>query len=281
MGKAFCILAAKHALTHHLQAGTGLAGVILPFLMQSLLDKYGHRTTLRAWAITLFLFTAPLLYFIKPRLPLAQSTQMRRIDFSFIGTTVFGLLQICNIIQALGYFLPSIYLPSYARSLGASSTLSALTVVLLNAASVFGCVAMGYLVDRLHVTTCVALSSAGAAIGIFAIWGFAVALAPLYLFCAVYGAFAGSFSSTYAGVMRDVQKRKAAEPGMVFACLLAGRGLGNVVSGFMSAALVRDWPWKGDAGFAYGSGYGPLIVFTGITAFLGGTSVLGRRVGWV
>jgi hypothetical protein len=31
----------------------------------------------------------------------------------------------------------------------------------------------------------------------------------------------------------------------------------------------------------YGSGYGELIVFTGITAAVGGMSFLGKRLGWI
>lgn len=274
--------ATKSCLTSVLQAGTGLAGVVLPLVMQFVLEKYGYKTTLRAWAVALFVLTAPLIHFVKPRVPLSQSTQTRRLDFSFLTTSIFGVLQACNIIEALGFFLPSIYLPSYARSLGASKLLSALTVVIFNVASVFGCVAMGSIVDKYHVTTCIVVSTIGSTIGVFVIWGFSASLAPLYLFCVIYGLFAGSYSSTYPGMMRDVQKKnKSAEPGMVFACLAAGRGIGNVVSGPLSEILIRDLPWKGEAGYAYGSGFGPLIVFTGVTAFLGGASVLGRRVGWV
>jgi len=250
--------------------------------MQFTLHEYGYKTTLRAWAVALFVLTAPLLYFVKPRLPLAQNTQVRRLDFSFLGTKIFGILQACNVIEALGFFLPSIYLPSYARSLGASSMLSALTVVIVNVASVFGCMAMGSIVDKYHVTTCIVVSTIGSTIGVFVIWGFAVSLAPLYVFCVVYGFFAGSFTSTWPGIMRDVQKKKkSAEPGMVFACLAAGRGIGNVASGPLSEIFIRNMPWKDTAGFAYGSGYGPIIAFTGVTALLGGASVLGRRVGWL
>jgi len=223
-----------------------------------------------------------LLYFVKRRIPIAQTHIPRRFDFSFILTPTFAILEACNMIEALGFFLPSIYLPTYARSLGASTLLSALTVILFNVASVFGCVFMGAIVDRFHVTTCIAISTIGSTIGIFVVWGFSISLAPLYVFCIIYGFFAGSYTSTWPGIMRDVRKKKeSANPTMVFACLAAGRGIGNVICGPLSEALIKGLPWKGKAGFAYGSGYGELIVFTGITALFGGASILGRRVGWV
>lgn len=263
-------------------AGTGLAGVILPLVMEWLLNTYGFRTTLRVWSVSLFLITGPLLYFIKPRNPNTPAHSPHAKDFAFIWTSTFGILQACNVVEALGFFLPTIYLPSFARTLGASSTLGALTVILFNVASVFGCVLMGAVVDKWHVTNCILISTVGSTIGVFIVWGFSVSLPPLYIFSLIYGLFAGSFTSTWPGIMRDVKKKRDnADPSMIFACLAAGRGVGNVASGPLSEALIHGFPWRGSAGFAYGSGYGALIVFTGLTAFFGGSSILGRRVGWL
>lgn len=263
-------------------AGTGLAGIVVPIVLQWILNAYGFRTALRAWSICLIVLTGPLLRFIKRRVPIAQVHYSRPFDFSFIATSTFGILEVCNVIEALGFFLPSIYLPSYARSLGASSLLSTLTVILFNVASVFGCVCMGTITDKLHVTTCIAISTIGSTIGVFLVWGFSISLGPLYVFCIIYGLFAGSYTSTWPGIMREVKRNKeSVDSTMVFACLAAGRGVGNVASGPLSEILIKGMPWKDQAGFAYGSGYGPLIAFTGVTALLGGASILGRRVGWV
>jgi len=67
----------------------------------------------------------------------------------------------------------------------------------------------------------------------------------------------------------------------VFAFLAAGRGLGNIVSGPLSTALVKGLPWQGQAVGAYGSGYGPLVAFTGVTALIGGGSYLWKKLGWL
>lgn len=267
-------------------AGTALSGVIIPLVMQHVLSTYGHRTTLRIWSITLFILIAPLLYFIKPRLPLpiSSSSTTRPVDFSFLKTRIFTLYQICNTIEALGFFLPAIYMPSYARTLGATPVLSALTVVLNSLAATIGCLLMGAVVDRWHVTSCLALSTFGAVVSVFCLWGTTTGLKSLYAFAVVYGLSAGSYTTCWPGIMRDVSRKKVgAEPGLVFAALAAGRGLGNVVSGPLSEAFVKitrgagEWSARG----GYGTEYGPLIVFTGVTALFGGTTILGRRLGWV
>ena len=256
--------------------------MILPLVMEWALDKYGFRTVLRAWAVALFVLTAPLLFFVKPRLPVSHTTRSRPFDFRFLTTSTFGLLQTGNIIESLGYFLPTIYLPTYARSLGASGLASTLTVILFNIASVVGCLIMGFIVDKFHVTTCILLSTIGSTAGVFLFWGLSASLPLLYAFCVVYGLFAGSFSSTWRGIMKDVHnKTTRADPGTVFAWLAAGRGVGNVVSGPLSEMLLRGKPWLGQAALGYGSGYGGVIVFTGVTAMLGGVSFIGRRVGWL
>ncbi|WDK15584.1 major facilitator superfamily transporter [Colletotrichum graminicola] len=96
-------------------SGTGLAGVVLPLLMEYLLGHVGFRTTLRLWSGLLFALTAPLAFFIKPRLPVSQATHARPFsNLRFMLCRPFALYQVASIVEALGFFLPGIYLPSYA-----------------------------------------------------------------------------------------------------------------------------------------------------------------------
>lgn len=262
-------------------AGTGLGGVILPIVMDRLLAQYGFRITLRAFAIALFVLTAPLVYFVKPRTPVTHREMPPPINLRFMLTSTFVLFEVCNISEALGFFLPSIYLPTYARSIGAPRGLDALTVILFNVASVVGCVAMGAITDKFDVTSCIMLSSVGSTLGVFLLWGFSLTLPPLLVFSIIYGLFAGSYTSTWPGIMRDVVRKSSAESSMVFACLAAGRGVGNIASGPLSETLLQGRPWKGEAGYGYGSGFGTLIVFTGITGFIGGGSFVARCFKWL
>ena len=268
-------------------SATGFGGVLIPLLLEHLLNTYGFRTTLRIWAGLLFAMSAPLTFFIKPRLPVASTTHSRRPSLGFLLSRPFWLHQLANIVEASGFFLPNVYLPSYAQTyLGASSFLSALTLLVVNVASVFGCVAMGSLIDRLDPVNCILVSTAGATIGVLVLWGLSSSLPVLYVFCIFYGIFAGSFTSTWPGIMKQVvaaeeRRNRPSDPIMIFGCLAAGRGIGNIISGPLSEALVSGLPWKGQAGSGYGSGHGPLIVFTGVTALLGGASVVWKQFGWL
>lgn len=89
-------------------AGNGLAGVVLPLLLEFLLDRFGYQTTLRIWTGVLFAVSAPLVWFIKPRVPVGPGAiKARPWDLRFWSLKVFLVYQFCNVVEASGYFLPS------------------------------------------------------------------------------------------------------------------------------------------------------------------------------
>ncbi|PMD43600.1 MFS monocarboxylate transporter [Hyaloscypha variabilis F] len=262
-------------------AGTGAAGLMIPFLLNTLLSHYGHRTTLRIWALTILLLSMPLLPFLRPRLPISQTTHSPRYGLSFLSSPSFWLLQAGVVIESLGYFLPSIYLPTFAAHLGLSPSTGSLLVALLNGAAVFATIIMGMLIDRFHVTTVILLSTIGATLSVFVLWGLSTALPLLVVFSIMYGFFAGGFVSTNAGIIKLMKGHdQSADVGMMIGVTSAGRGIGSVLSGPLSEVLLRGGSWKG-AGNGYGSGFGELIVFTGVTAAVGGMSFFGKRLGWI
>jgi MFS family permease len=262
-------------------SAAGFGGVVLPLILETLLNSYGFQTATRIWAAILFAFSVPMAYFVKPRMSILASPPTTPFSMRFVTSKPFITHQVINFIQATGFFLPGIYLPTYARmAFGASTFLSALTVILLNLASAIGLVIMGLLSDRLAVSTCMIISAAGAATSVLVIWGLAPSLPVLYLFCVLYGLFAGSWPSIWPGIMKQVSQNGDTggygnvDPVMVQGQLCVSRGIGNIASGPLSNWLIKDMPWKGQAVAGYGSGYGLLILYTGITALLSGINLL-------
>lgn len=225
----------------------------------------------------------PLLKFLKPRLPTPAASTVRPVDFSFLKSISFWTLQTFNIVQGTGYFLPSNYLPTYAQSLGLSAQSGSLTLVMVNLASVLGCIVVGALMDRMDVTTVVAAISVGATAAILAIWGVSTSLPPLCVFSLLYGLKAGSYSTSWTGMIKRVQSKYAtADANIVFGFLAAGRGLGSIISGPLSEALISaSKALEGCDGFAYSSQYGSLVIFSGCTAFVGGFSWFAHRFGFI
>ncbi|KAI4853339.1 MFS general substrate transporter [Aureobasidium sp. EXF-8845] len=264
-------------------AGDGTGGVIMPLIMQTLLSRYGFRTALRCLACAMVLCMAPLLKFLKPRLPISPASAPRPVNVRFLKDTSFWVLQAFNIIQATGFFLPSNYLPTYAKSLGVSTQLGSLTLVCINLASVLGCIIVGALMDRVDVTSVVFTISMGATTAILAIWGVSTSLAPLYVFSLLYGLTAGAYSSSWTGMIKRVQATSGtADYNIVFGCLAAGRGVGSIISGPLSEALmVTSGALQEHGRLAYGSEFGSLIIFTGCTAFVGGLPWIAKWLGLI
>lgn len=315
-------------------SGTSLAGVVLPLILERLLESYGYETTVIIWAAALFGITAPLAWYIKPRIPPLPLRSVRLFNLRFSLSRRFLLYQLSNTIEAIGFYIPGIYVPIFAGDiLGASEFESSLCILILNTSAVIGCICIGWLIDCFHVTTCVMLSTIGATLGTFLLWGCAYNKPLIYIYCVSYGLSAGSYSTTWTGVMREISGKdrlktpstessdpeeapmgtnpgagaggscnggggggdddddrahhdgscsysESVDPVMVFVLLAAGRGIGNIIAGPMSQAMYSARSWEGEAGLAYGSGFGSLIAFTGVTALGSGICFLGRRVGW-
>lgn len=256
-------------------AGSGVSGLIFPVGLEKLLTNFGYETTLRVIAVLIFLIAAPFLYFHKPRLPVSKTVCYQRLNWRFLTTKIFCVYQLGNILEALSFFLPGIYLPTYARSIGASDFLSSLTIMLLNLASVFGSVTMGHLADRYHAITCITISTVGSTLSVFFLWGFSSTLPTLFVFCVAYGLFAGCYSATWSGITHEVRRvDPTADATIIFSVIAFGRGIGNVVSGPFSEALLGLDTWKDSAAGGYGSGYGLIILCTGISVLLSGVSIV-------
>ncbi|KAF1363075.1 MFS general substrate transporter [Lizonia empirigonia] len=260
-------------------AGKSAAGVGIPFAMETSLQRFGPSVTLQAWTIVTVLFSAPLLYFLKPRIPLSRSATVRRISLSFIRLPSFWMLQIGNVLQSLGYFLPYTYLSTYAiQQLHVSTTIATTLLVLINVTSISGGIVIGGLGDYFHITTMILISTFGSALAVFLFWGFSSQTALLAVFSITYGFFAGGFSSTWSGVLQELKAQSPTlDTGFIFGLLAGGRGIGNIISGPLSVALVTNDGWMKDGkSWGYNGQYGGIILFTGVTALLGSWGALGR-----
>ncbi|KAF2690272.1 putative MFS monocarboxylate transporter [Lentithecium fluviatile CBS 122367] len=260
-------------------AGKSMTGVVLPFAMEASLRHFGPAITLRAWSVITVLTSAPLVHFLRPRIPLPSTSTPRPISTAFLHLRTFWMLQAGNILQSLGYFLPYAYISSYTvQHLHLTPTNGTLVLALINTTSIPGGIVIGGLGDHFSVTTTILISTLGSALAVFLFWGLSEHIALLVVFAITYGFFAGGFSSTWSGVLTEVKgQAPSVDTGFLFGLLAGGRGIGNVISGPLSVALVTREGWLRD-GRAWGVGgeYGGIILFTGTTAVLGGWGALGR-----
>nr|POE94475.1 leporins efflux protein lepc [Quercus suber] len=257
-----------------------IVGTACPFLMYALLDRLGFRTALRVWSAVL-LFTGLLGLHIIPDHPVANARRPLKVPWSFLRHQTFYIYVFANIVFSSGYGLPQTYLPSFARNeLDFSPVLSSAMIAILNVPGIISCVGFGLLSDRtsLSSSTNTLLSTLGSALCAFLLWGLKSHEVPALLICFSlgYGFFASGFSSTWGGWIRDLEIEAAAHneainSGVLYGIMNGARGLGYVGGGLAGVELLKLGPvGRHSQHWAYGTMYGALILFTGISAALGG-----------
>ncbi|KAJ4257527.1 hypothetical protein NW762_008651 [Fusarium torreyae] len=252
-------------------AGKSTVGVAMPFLFSVLLQRFGLKATLLSWAVASVAMTLPTLFFMKPRVEISRDSRPRPISFAFFGFASFWMLQFGITVQSLGYLMPSTYLASYANAIGLSSVTGPVLLALFSLASVPGSLIHGMLGDKVSAAKVILVSSLGSALPVFLLWGLNRHLSTMVVFVILYGFFAGGFSATWSGALQEIKGDNASiDTSLVFGMLLGGRGIGFVVAGPLSGALVSagNSLVTGDS-LGYATKYGPMILCTGITAIMG------------
>ncbi|CAG8207252.1 unnamed protein product [Penicillium salamii] len=266
-------------------AGSGVAGTVFPLLLRWALSRFSFKVTMWAWSVGMIILVCPFLPFVKPRTPIGVDVAPRpqNLSFKFLRSPAFIVFQLGSVLQSIGYFAPSLYLPTYSRTVvGASDVGITAPLTSLNAGTVIGFVLVGYWTDHWHAANVIFVTTICTVVGVFVIWGLSTSLPPLCVFAILYGIVAGSASATWPGIIKVVRNADETAPGgLLLGILTASRGVGSIVCGPISAALIdTKWPWAGSpAGMGYGTNFGGLIVFTGVTASFGALGFAGRKFG--
>ena len=265
-----------------------IVGSACPFLVRVLLDRYGFRITLRIWT-AIVAGTSIFAIFLIPTHPssICSSTyRTRKIPWQFLKHQTFYIYSVAIILQSSGYGIPQTYLNTYAHEVTLLSQTSAtLLLTLFNVPGIVASSFFGYLTDNkrfpLSATTVTSISAVSSALSAFLFWGLTSqgSMALLVLFSMTFGFFAGGYSATWGGVINELereatQRNEAIDSGMLYGLLNGARGIGYVSGGLAGVPLLKAGSASSVGRFGYGTAYGPLIIFTGLSSVFGGWGLL-------
>lgn len=265
-----------------------IVGSACPFLLRVLLDHYSFRITLRIWA-AIATITSILAIFLIPTHPSSISPsahRTRKIPWAFLKHQTFYIHSIAIALQSSGYGIPQTYLNTYAHETALLSQTSAtLLLTLFNIPGILSSSFFSYLSSNTHIplsaTTTTSISAFSSALSAFLLWGLTSqgSIALLVLFSITFGFFAGGYSATWGGIINELEREAALrnEPidtGMLYGLLNGARGIGYVSGGLAGVPLLKAGAETSLGGFAYGTMYGPLIIFTGLSSLMGGWGLL-------
>lgn len=267
-----------------------IVGSACPFLLRGLLDHYGFRITLRIWTAIVAGsgILAILLIPTHPSSLVAGTPRARKLPWYFLRHQTFWIYSVAIVLQSAGYGIPQTYLNTYAHEVALLSQTSAtLLLTLFNVPGIVASSFFGYLSDNkyftLSATTVTAISAVSSALSTFLFWGLTSqgSMALLVLFSITFGFFAGGYSATWGGVINEMeseaaQRNEAIDTGMLYGLLNGARGIGYVSGGLAGIPLLKAGSSSAVGSFAYGTAYGPLIIFTGLSTVFGGWGLLWR-----
>ncbi|KAJ7160123.1 MFS general substrate transporter [Mycena filopes] len=271
-------------------AGTATGGIVLPLVLPQLISKYGSSKTLRILAIAILVILLPLLPFVKGRLPhtraRAHGPAARGAARSreWMKHKPFLIFLIVNTLHGLAFFVPIVYLPTFANDLHISSSNSAVTLAMMNAGAVVGRLLIGFLSDKLNPWMLALITLLTTSAATFILWGvLSHSFAGLLTFSIVYGSVASGWTSVYIGFVKPVAKDDPALTTTLFGYLLLSRGIGNILSTPLAAKLYGGSAHNvtgggASTGFEVGEGrFENMIIYLG-TCFAGAAGV--AALGW-
>lgn len=280
-----------------------VVGSACPFLFRALLDRYGFRAAVKVWAAVAAATGIPAIFMIpthpssleQSRLLSSSSSsgadpppRSRRIPWHFLRHRTIYIYGAAILLQSAGYGIPQTYLSTYAHDVAGLSQASAtLLLTVFNLPGIASSSFFGFLCDsrrlRLSASTVTAIPAAGSALAAFLFWGLAWrgSMALLVLFSVTFGFFAGGYSATWGSVLNELEGEardgnEAIDTGMLYGLLNGARGIGYVGGGLVGLPLLKAGGQASLGTLGYGTTYGPLIVFTGLSSVLGGWAVLWR-----
>ncbi|SCZ91026.1 BZ3500_MvSof-1268-A1-R1_Chr1-3g02489 [Microbotryum saponariae] len=271
-------------------AGTALGGVLYPFALEALLSKYGSATTLRALSVLTAVLLGGSMPWLRPRIPVGKGSKgkakndpasneaTKRRRMSLWRNTKLWVFMFANIAQAFGFFVPTLYLPTFATSIGLSNKVGSATLACVNASSVFARVYLGILSDRISPHVIGAITLAASALSVFILWGVtSTSLAPLLIFSLVLGVACGGWTSLYAAVIRNAARDDPNLSTTLFGLISFTRGLGSILTAPISSLLLAHplHHVKASVGFGVEGGkYGGLVIFAGMSLVVAAASEL-------
>jgi MFS family permease len=263
-------------------SASGVLGLAIPGVVGWLLQRFGFKIALRAYATAIICASGPGLFLIRPRVPdikyeNVQSAELRpkRVLEHVARSPHTYILALAVFIQGLGFFIPNLYIASFSSALGLPTSSGAGLLALISLSQVLGQISQGWASDHVNIYIPLSLSALLPGLGAIFLWGPAKDMSRLVPFAILWGLFSSSYSVLLPGICSFLAREVNLAGGDSVTMLLYGilsfeRGLANILEGPVSSWLLGgqgDGPTIDKAKFGLGQ-YAAVVWFTSICMFL-------------
>ncbi|KAG4437314.1 hypothetical protein IFR05_007210 [Cadophora sp. M221] len=247
-------------------SGSSMGGVVLPIMVQHLIEEVGFGWAMR---ITAFLIFGLLIFgniAIKSRLPPVRKPFTLKEYFMPFAEIPFLLLAIGSLLVYIGAFLPFNFIIVQAKQAHMSTNLADYLVPIINAASIFGRIFPAHLGDVYGVFNVCIIFTLFTGVISLALWLPAASNAPIIVFAVLYGFASGltlAIIPALVASISDIQKL-----GFRVGALYAFSSFGALFGSPVAGAIVTSQH----------GGYSGLKIFCGVTLIAGGVFIVFSRI---
>ncbi|KAI9498502.1 major facilitator superfamily domain-containing protein [Zychaea mexicana] len=177
-------------------SGTGVGGLVLPFVMTGLNNALGATWTYRIWGLICFGANIISCFLIKEKNQRWSSSNKRLsevFDLSVIRDMNFIVWLVGSVIAYSGFLVPYFFLPSYVTHLGMSSTDASVFMAALSVSNIIGRISVGFIGDRIGRLNAHLIFTMASGLSSLLIWTFAYSYISIMSFALIFGFFCSSY----------------------------------------------------------------------------------------
>ncbi|KAI8145443.1 major facilitator superfamily domain-containing protein [Fennellomyces sp. T-0311] len=215
-------------------SGSGVGGVCLSPMAQSLISTIGHRNALRAMGGMGFGLLCIATALAVSRYPPAPSNgkPWNLLDRALLSWP-FAFLLLFSLFVPFGYVAPFFLTPTYADYIGADASSGATLVSIMSAANVVCRITLGWVGDRYGRLNVICIFTLLSGVFTMVVWQSASSYGIFVLYCVLFGVTAGAFVSLLPPIVADIVGIEHIQKGVGLSYFLTmfGNLLGTPVSG--------------------------------------------------
>ncbi|KAK4504204.1 hypothetical protein PRZ48_005120 [Zasmidium cellare] len=248
-------------------AGSSLGGILFPIIVQHLTVEIGFGWTIRVCAFMILALCVVANLTVTSRLRHKRKPLRLNDYWKPLKEPPFFLFTLGYFIFYLGFFVPYNFIILEAERFGMSPGLAPYTIPIMNAGGMVGCIAPGWVADRLGRFNVMILVTFFSAITVLALWIPGKSTSAIIAFCVLYGFGSGAFVSLAPAILAQISPmpQLGARQGTSFAFISIASLVGNPIAGALVSNAAGDPYWK-------------LQVFAGMMMVGGGVVITMARV---
>ncbi|KAH8773683.1 riboflavin transporter MCH5 [Diaporthe sp. PMI_573] len=225
-------------------SGSSVGGVVMPIMIQQLIPKIGFPWTMRAVAFVYLGLLAISCVTIKTRLP-PRPTPLVIADYlAGFKEPAFALTLAANFLFFWGMFIPFNYVILQAQQAGMNPTLVEYLLPIINALSIIGRIAPGFVADKVGRFNTVIFIAALSAVVTLAVWiPSKNSTAALIVFAVLFGFASGGVISIAPSLVAQISdiRQIGNRNGIAFVAMSFGSLTGSPIAGAIVSRQNGDY----------------------------------------